>query len=339
MMNRREFILASTAAAAAPALQGCSRPETMVIQGLPVSKFGKKPTAEKVTEGIDLTGKTAVVTGCNSGLGLETLRVLALRGAHVFGTGRTMEKAQIACESVHGNTTPVVLELSDLQSCVDCAKTIQKQTEKVDMMVGNAGIIGGPDLELVNGVEKTFAVNHLGHFLLINRLLGRIQAAEQGRVVMVSSGAAYGSVPDGGIDFDNLDGHKGYSGFKFYGQSKLANTLFALELAERLQGTRATANSIAPGFVKTNIGRNGNRFMRVMMDLMGSLFGRTTAEGAATQCYVATSPKLDKVSGYFFEDCNPIKITGGAGYLYDKELARKLWQVSEDLTKDYLFPG
>ena len=292
-----------------------------------------------MTEGIDLTGKTAVVTGCNSGLGLETMRVLALRGARVFGTGRTMEKAQAACAGVKGNTTPVMLELSDLQSCVDCAHSIQQQTEKIDMMVGNAGIIGGSDLELVNGVEKTFAINHLGHFVLINRLLEQIKAAEQGRMVMVSSGAAYGSVPDGGIDFDNLDGHKGYSGFKFYGQSKLANTLFALELAERLQGTRATANSIAPGFVKTNIGRHGNRFMQVMMGVMGSLFGRTTAEGAATQCYVATSPELDKVSGYFFEDCNPIKINNTSNYLYDRKLARKLWQVSEDLTKDYLFPG
>ena len=338
MMNRREFILASTAAAAAPALHGCSRPDTVVIQGLPASKFGKKPTAEIVTEGIDLTGKTAVVTGCNSGLGLETLRVLALRGAHVIGTGRTMEKAQAACESVRGNTTPVVLELSDLQSCVDCATAIQKRTEKIDMMVGNAGIIGGSDLEVVNGVEKTFAVNHLGHFVLINRLLEQIKTAAQGRVVMVSSGAAYGSVPDGGIDFDNLDGHKGYSGFKFYGQSKLANTLFALELADRLQGTRATANSIAPGFVKTNIGRHGNRFMQVMMGAMGSLFGRTTAEGAATQCYVATNPKLEKVSGYFFEDCNPIEIQGDSNYLYDKKLAKKLWQVSEEMTKGYLVP-
>ena len=331
-MNRREFIIASTAVAAAPALSSCSRPEMMIIEDLPVSNFGDKPTAEQVTEGIDLTGKVAVVTGCNSGLGLETLRVLALRGAHVFGTGRTMEKAAAACASVSGITTPVVLELSDLQSCVDCAAAIGEGTDRIDILVGNAGIIGPSELELVNGIEKTFAVNHLGHFVLVNHLMDLVKAAGQGRVIMVSSGAAYGSVPEGGIAFDNLDGSKGYSTFEFYSQSKLANTLFALELANRLEGTRATANSIAPGFVRTNIGRNANRFMQIMMGAMGSLFGRTLAEGAATQCYVSTSPELNKVSGYFFEDCNPVEIKGGKNYLYDQELAKRLWQVSEELS-------
>jgi NAD(P)-dependent dehydrogenase (short-subunit alcohol dehydrogenase family) len=338
-MNRREFIIASTTVAAAPALSSCGPPDTAIIRDLPVSNFGDKPTAELVTQGIDLSGKVAVVTGCNSGLGLETLRVLALRGARVFGTGRTMDKAKAACDSVQGHTTPVMLELTDLQSCVDCASAIKDQTGRIDMLVGNAGIIGPSNLELVNGVEKTFAVNHLGHFVLINHLIDQVKAAEQGRVVMVSSGAAYGSLPEGGIAFDNLDGSKGYSTFKFYSQSKLANTLFALELADRLKGSRATANSIAPGFVKTNIGRNGNRFMQSMMGAMGGLFGRSLAEGAATQCYVASNPKLDKISGYFFEDCNPIEIKGAPNYLYDKELAQRLWRASEELTADYPVPG
>lgn len=335
-MNRRDFIKVSTAAAAAPVLSSCSRLEAIAIQGLPVSDFGEKPTAEQVTSGIDLSGKVAVVTGCNSGLGLETMRVLALRGAHVFGTGRTMEKATAACKSVEGKATPVVLELTDLQSCVDCSLAISNQTDRIDMLVGNAGIISGSELEVVNGLEKTFAVNHLGHFVLINHLLALVKAAKQGRVVMVSSGAAYGSLPEGGIDFNNLDGSKGYSSFRFYGQSKLANTLFALELANRLQGTSATANSIAPGFVKTNIGRNGNRFMQAVMGVMTSLFARTVEVGAATQCYVATNPKLDKVSGYFFEDCNPIELKDGPNYLYDKELAQQLWAVSEKLSGKYL---
>jgi len=335
-MNRREFITASTAVAAGSALNACSRPEEVVIQGLPVSNFGNKPTAESVTEGIDLSGKVAVVTGCNSGLGLETLRILALRGAHVFGTGRTLEKAKAACDGVSGKVTPVALELTDLQSCVDCAVAIRDKTDRIDMMVGNAGIIGGPDLELVNGVEKTFAVNHLGHFVLINRLLDRVKTAAQGRVVMVSSGAAYGSLPDGGIDFNNLDGSKGYSTFQFYGQSKLANTLFALELANRLEDTTATANSIAPGFVKTNIGRNTNRFLKAVFGVMTGMIARTVAEGAATQCYVATSPMLNKVSGYFFENCNPVEIKGNTNYLYNTEMAKRLWRVSEELSEDFL---
>ena len=244
--------------------------------------------------------------------------------------------AQAACGSVKGTTTPVVLELTDLQSCVDCAAAIRDKTGNIDILVGNAGIIGGPDLEVVNGVEKAFAVNHLGHFVFINHLIDLVKAAQQGRVVMVSSGAAYGSSPEGGIDFDNLDGSRGYRSFRFYGQSKLANTLFALELADRLQGTEATANSIAPGFVKTNIGRNGNRFMQAVMGMMISLFAKPVEEGAATQCYVASSPRLDKVSGYFFEDCNPVKIKGDKNYLYDKDLAKRLWAVSEKLAGKYL---
>lgn len=335
-MNRREFIKVSTAAAAAPVLGGCSRPELVIIQDLPVSNFGDKPTAEQVTEGINLSGKVAVVTGCNSGLGLETMRVLALRGAHVFGTGRTLEKASVACESVPGKTTPVVLELTDLGSCVDCAVTISNQTDSIDMLVGNAGIIGGPDLEVVNGIEKTLAVNHLGHFVLINHLIDRVKAARQGRVVMVGSGAAYGSLPEGGIDFSNLDGSKGYSTFQFYSQSKLANTLYALELANRLKGTNATANSIAPGFVKTNIGRNSNRVMKAVFNVVSSLFARTVAEGAATQCYVTTGPMLNGVSGYFFEDCNPVELKGDPNYIYDREMAQRLWMVSEALSDEYL---
>ena len=336
-MNRREFLKVSTVAAATPVMSNCGGPSIEIIRDLPVSNFIGTPTAERVTEGLDLSGKVAVVTGCNSGIGYETMRVLAMRGAHVFATGRTLEKARNACESVDGKTTPVVLELTDLQSCVDCAITIRDKTNKVDMLIGNAGIIGGSELELVNGVERTFAVNHLGHFVFINRLIEQVKAAEQGRVVMVSSGAAYGSsLPEGGIAFDNLSGEKGYSTFEFYSQSKLANTLFALELANRFEGTTATANSIAPGFVKTNIGRNANPFLKTMMKVMGSVFGRTLEEGAATQCYVATSPVLSEVSGYFFEDCNPVKVFGDKAYLYDKDLAKNLWDLSEQLSKDYL---
>ncbi len=333
-MNRREFLGRSSAAAVMPMAAACSGSDTEIVSDLPTSSFDDVPTAEEVTAGIDLTGKVAVVTGCNSGLGLETMRVLALRGAHVFGTGRTMERASEACSSVEGRAAPLALELSDLQSCVDCAAALSVQTPVIDMLICNAGIVAGNDLRVVNGVEQTFAINHVGHFVFVNHLLDQLTAAAQGRVVMVSSAAAYGSLPEGGIDFDNLDGSKGYSTFESYSVSKLANALFALELAQRFTGTRATANSIHPGNVRTNIGRNMGGFMRMMMAAAQAVAGRDVAEGAATQCYVATSPALSEVSGYYFEDCNPVLVQGS--YLYDRDLAQRLWQVTEDLTSDYL---
>jgi NAD(P)-dependent dehydrogenase (short-subunit alcohol dehydrogenase family) len=335
-MNRRKFLKVSSAVAATPVVSSCGGPNKEIIQDLPVSSFSGSTTAEEVTEGIDLSGKVAVVTGCNSGIGFETMRVLAMRGAHVLGTGRTMEKAKAACNSVVGKATPIGLELTDLQSCVDCAVTIRDKVDKIDIFIANAGIMSGDRLEVVNGMEKTLAVNHLGHFVLINRIIEQVKNAAQGRVIMVGSGASYGSLPDGGINFDNIDGAQGYSSFEFYSQSKLANSLFALELAERLRGTNVTANSLTPGFVKTSIGRNIDGVMKFAMDIAGNVFAKTTEEGAAIICYLASSPELNRVSGYYFEDFNPMKIEDS--YHYDKKLAKKLWQVSEDLTQDYLVP-
>ena len=172
-MNRREFLYGTTALTL-PVIAGCDNsdePVASIDTNYPVSPFGAKSTAEEVTLGLDLTGKTAVVTGCNSGLGYETMRVLAMRGAHVIGTGRNIEKASKACSSVSGKTTPVALELSNFDSIVECTNEIAQLTLPIDILVCNAGINTFSDLELVNGVERTFAVNHLGHFLLVNRLM------------------------------------------------------------------------------------------------------------------------------------------------------------------------
>jgi NAD(P)-dependent dehydrogenase (short-subunit alcohol dehydrogenase family) len=333
-MNRRDFIKTSAVLSAPLISTGCGGPEPETIPGLPVANFSDSATAADVTEGIDLSGKIAVVTGCNSGLGLETMRVLAMRGAHVLGTGRTLEKAQAACESIDGQATPVVLELSDLQSCVDAAITIREMTDKVDILVANAGLISGDELKVINGMEQTLAINHLGHFVFINRILDQVIASPQGRIVMVGSGASYSSVPEMGIDMNNLDGSKGYKSMEFYGQSKLANSLFALKLADELKDTSVTVNSIGPGFVKTNIGRNTDGLMGFAINTMGKFVAKTTEEGAAVICYVATNPELDQVSGYFIQDLKPLRVEGG--YHYDMELANQLWVVSESLAVDYL---
>jgi len=141
-INRRQLLLASAATASLPVLTACSgdKPAPSIDNSLPVGPFGKDSTAEEVTEGMDLSGQVMLVTGCNSGIGFETLRVLALRGAHVIGTGRTLEKASVACESVPGKTTPLALELSDFQSVVDCAAAVQRLGVRLDALILNAGM-------------------------------------------------------------------------------------------------------------------------------------------------------------------------------------------------------
>jgi len=333
-MQRREFLRTISSLAVASLVYDCSGSDPRVIDGLPSSTFGKHATAEAVTTGIDLAGKVAVVTGCNSGIGYETMRVLALRGAHVIGTGRDLDKAGQACASVSGKTTPVVMELADLQSVVNCAGRIREVVPHIDMLIGNAGTMAGEKLEQINGVEKTFAVNHLGHFVFVNRLLDLVRSAAHGRVVMVSSSAAFRS---DGIEFDNLSGEHDYQRRRSYGQSKLANALFALELAGRLKNTGVTVNALHPGLIYTNIARNEPWYIQKLFAI-GGIFVKSVAEGAATTCYVATSPKLADISGYFFADCNPVTLPG-SNHLYDEAMARQLWQVSEQLTEKYLPQG
>jgi len=301
------------------------------VPGRPVpstSTFGKRSTAEQVTAGMDLSGMTALVTGCNSGLGLETMRVLALRGAHVIGAARTLAKAEEACASVEGTTTPLVVELTDWPGIVAASNQVADMDTPIDMLILNAGIMALPELHQAHGIELQFAVNHLGHFLLENRLNDQVVAAKAGRVVVLSSGA-HRWAPAEGIQFDNLSGEQGYDPRQAYGQSKVANGLFSRELARRLADTNATSNSLHPGVIPTNLSRyQPDR----EYDMSDPRF-KTIPEGAATQCYVATSPDIAGVTGYYFDDCNPAV---PSEKMQDDEIAAKLWSVSEELVGDYL---
>ena len=336
-LNRRQVIYSAAAVGLGATLGGCNANEHKVSidTALPVSPFGADSTGEEVTADLDLQGKIALVTGCNSGLGYETMRVLALRGAHVIGTGRTLEKAKKACASVGGVTTPLALELSNFQSAVDCAKSVATLGLSPDILVLNAGINTFGELELVNGIEKIFTVNFLGHFVLTNHLLPLMQTTQRGRIVHVSSRSGYRQAPAQGIDFDNLRGEKKFDAGEAYGRSKLANALFSLELAERLQGTNLTSNAIHPGLVKTNIARTAPAPLRTAFELLGGVIAKSPAQGAATQLYVATSPILEGVSGAYFEDCNPVKVSG-QHHMTDQAMARKLWRTAEAMTAQYL---
>jgi len=205
----------------------------------------------------------------------------------------------------------------------------------LDMLICNAGINTFGDLELVNGIEKMFVVNFLGHFVLVNHLLPGMRAAQSGRIVHVGSQSAYTQAPPEGIDFDNLRGEGEFDAQAAYGRSKLANALFSLELARRLEGSGVTSNVIHPGLVKTNIARTAPGWLRTAFDLFGGVIAKTPAQGAATQVYVATNPALEGVSGAYFEDCNPVRVSGDH-HIFDAAMAAKLWDTAEDMAGEYL---
>lgn len=344
--TRRQLLQTTAALAFASVLPGGAlaaeqtQPRRRVsFADIPRSAYGFATKADEVVAGLDLKGKTALVTGCSSGLGYESLRTLAAAGAHVIGTARSAEKAEEACKRVAGFTTPQVLELADMNSVVSCAAQVQallKDMDKpLDILMCNAGIMALPELEQVdvNGVllEKQFVVNHLGHFLLTRQLLPLLEAAPQGRIVMVSSGG-YTLAPEGGIQFDNLSGASGYKPFSAYGQSKLANILLANEVSARYFDKGISANSINPGVVATNLARYISGKMRDPDKPLGK-GQKWPDQGAATQVYVAADPRLANVSGYYFEDCNPVALK--APYATDPALAQQLWQVSEELVSSY----
>jgi NAD(P)-dependent dehydrogenase (short-subunit alcohol dehydrogenase family) len=289
------------------------------------SGFGYGSSAEQVTEGLSLDGKTLLVTGCNSGLGQEALRVLALRGARVIGTARTLEKAKEACAAVKGKTVPVACELADPASVRACVEAVKVTGHRLDAIICNAGIMALPKLAQAHGIELQLFTNHVGHFILVNGLLDRL--ADDGRVVMLSS-AAHKMAPKGGIQFDNLSGEKGYTAWGAYGQSKIANILFAKELARRFAGTKKTANAVHPGVIRTNLGRHMNPVADALFGVGGALMFKSVPQGAATEVYVAVHPALPNVSGAYFADCNVAKPRADAE---DPALAAKLWEVTEKI--------
>jgi NAD(P)-dependent dehydrogenase (short-subunit alcohol dehydrogenase family) len=298
-----------------------------MLKGRGPSGFGYQSTAEEVTQGIDLTGKSYLLTGCGSGLGLETLRVLRLRGAHVVALARTEENAKAALASCNADGTPLACDLSEPASVGACVARVRELGRRFDGIICNAGIMALPRLEHKHGLEMQFLVNHIGHFLLVTGLLDRL--ADEGRVVVLSSAAHFRTVP-GGIEFDNLSGERGYGPWKAYGQSKLANLLMAKQLARRLAGTGHTANAVHPGVIRTRLGRHMSTVARGGMALVEPLFFKHVEQGAATQCYVAIHPAVRSVTGEYFADCN---IARPSRYGADLVLAERLWEASEQIAQ------
>lgn len=280
--------------------------------------------------------KVCLVTGASSGIGFVTARALARLGAEVVLVGRNEERCQAAVEMMRwenqdqpGGGPPISYLLADLSSMEEVRQTadaFRSTHTRLDVLVNNAGATFMTRQESADGFEMTWALNHLSYFLLTTRLLDMLQstAAQTGeaRVVCVSSAAHRAAR----LNFADLQNSRGYNGWRAYGQSKLANVLFAFELARRMQGSGVTANALHPGYVATGFGMNNGRILKRFLRL-GSRFALTPEQGAETSIYLASSPAVRGISGCYFVRCRP---TAADKMAYSTQTARKLWEVSEE---------
>ncbi|XP_037007698.2 retinol dehydrogenase 14 [Artibeus jamaicensis] len=285
-----------------------------------------------------MQGKTVLITGANSGLGRATAAELLRMGARVIMGCRDRARAEEAAGELRRDLRPdggpdtggvgeLVIRELDLASLCSvrafCQEMLQEEP-RLDVLINNAGIFQCPYMKTEDGFEMQFGVNHLGHFLLTNLLLGLLKSSAPSRIVVVSSKLyKYGD-----INFEDLNSEQSYNKSFCYSRSKLANILFTRELARRLEGTQVTVNALHPGIVRTNLGRHIHipLWVRPLFNLVSWAFFKTPEEGAQTSIYLASSPEVEGVSGKYFGDCKEEELLPKA---MDESVARKLWDVSE----------
>jgi NAD(P)-dependent dehydrogenase (short-subunit alcohol dehydrogenase family) len=277
-----------------------------------------------------MLGKVCIVTGATSGIGQVTARRLAEGGATTVIIARSRTKAEEAARSIEraGAAGKVELVIADFDSLDDVRRAgseLAARFPKIDVLVNNAGAINMARTTTKDGLETTFAVNHLAPFLLTHLLLDRLKDGAPSRIVNVASRAHIRS----GIDFDDLEGKKGYGGLRAYAQSKLCNILFTYELARRLEGTRVTANCLHPGVISSGFGKNQPGFFNFGVKLVAPLLW-TKEKGARTSLYLAESPDVAAVTGKYFDaDTREIR---SSKISYDRDAQRRLWEISERMT-------
>ena len=275
-----------------------------------------------------MAGRTVLVTGGTAGIGKATALGLATMGAHVAIVGRDRGRTEGAADEIRAaggsQVDALVADLSSQLEVRRLADQVRERLARIDVLVNNAGGYWDTRHVTVDGLERTFAVNHLAPFLLTNLLLDRLKQSAPARVVTVSSHAH----AEGRIDFDDLQGERSYSGARAYNQSKLANVLFTYELARRLHATPLTANALHPGVVNTSFGADDpSRVQRLFVPFMRP-FMKTSAQGAATSIHLASAPDLEQVTGRYFVNSQPKRSSKPS---YDEATAARLWQVSSDL--------
>jgi NAD(P)-dependent dehydrogenase (short-subunit alcohol dehydrogenase family) len=274
----------------------------------------------------NMAGKVALITGANSGIGKETALALARMGANLVMVCRDRERGLAALEEIKtksGNSS-IELMICDLSSQTQIRKLaveFKQKHARLDLLINNAGVILTRRRVTEDGIESTFAINHLAYFLLTNLLLDLIKQSAPARIVNVSS-TVHSSAT---INFNDLQSERSYGGMRAYGQSKLANVLFTYELARRLEGSNVTVNCLHPGVIATNIFRD----VSGLVGTAAKIFLKSPKRGAETSVYVATSPEVEGVTSKYFDDKRAVRSSPES---YDEAIAKRLWQVSEQLT-------
>lgn len=291
-------------------------------------------TADSVLEGESLKGQRIVITGGAGGIGLAAARALASKGARLVVLARSANAANVAAEAIGPGAEGIICDLADLASVQVAADAITRDPAPIDVVIANAGIGNLPHLEVRHGVEMHFLVNHLAHFLLIDRLSGRLKDGSA-RIVVTSSSASVGQAPREGIQFDNLDGDKGYRASASYGQSKLANAVFARRLAKTLAPRGIVANAVHPGAVAHTGFNRSLRFPFNAILRLATPFMKSPEEGAATIALLAGSRRVSGKTGLYWANGVPAK---GNPLLADETLADRLWHASKDILAREGFP-
>ena len=277
-----------------------------------------------------LKGKVCMVTGATAGIGIVTAKALAQQGATVIVAGRNKEKSvstvdQIRKETGNHDVEYILADLSVQKEVRKLADDFKSKFKRLDILVNNAGAVFDKRFETADGLEMTFALNHLSYFLLTDLLLDTIKASVPSRIINVSSDAHKGAK----INFDDIQGKKKYGAMRAYGQSKLANILFTYELARKLEGSGVTSNALHPGFVASSFGSNMRGAFRLILRFL-QLFAMSSENGAETSIYLATSPNVANINGKYFVKKKEVRTSVES---YDKNVGEKLWKVSEELTK------
>lgn len=308
------------------------------------NSFDKNSTVDDVIAGIDLRGKTAVVTGTSAGLGIETARALARAGATVVMAARDAQKNAQAIATIRtalpaAQLVHVTLDLSDQASVRRAAAEILAAHPRIDILINNAGIMACPLLHTADGLEMQFGTNHIGHFLLTCLLVPGLKQGQDARVISLSSGGHR----IGTVDFDDPNfERRPYHNWLSYGQAKTANALFAVGLDKRLRPFGITANAVHPGSIHTELGRHLTaediKQMSEWNTQGAQIEYKTPAQGAATQVWAATSPQLAGIGSRYLEDCSigvineaPMALSGYAPHALDAAAAEKLWALSETI--------
>jgi NAD(P)-dependent dehydrogenase (short-subunit alcohol dehydrogenase family) len=275
-------------------------------------------------------GKICLVTGATSGIGRVTAAALANKGATLVVVGRDPDRTQATVAQLQHDTgnpaiTGLIAELSSQEHIAHLVTAFRHRFARLDVLVNNAGAIFNKRQLSVDGIEMTFALNHLAYFCLTQRLLDVLKTSVPARIVNVASNAHH----RGRIDFDNLQGARHYSGWRAYCQSKLANVLFTYQLAERLTGTGVSVNALHPGFVASNFGQNNRGFFALMVRLSMRFRAISPTEGAQTTIHLASSPDVDGITGKYFYNKQAVQSSPAS---YDTKVAQRLWQLSVELT-------